>query len=186
MTWNAQYAIIYADPPWDYRGRKQFGFAGDVGVDTGGAIAQYPCLTVKELCALPVGDISADDALLYMWVTGPMWPDALVVVKAWGFDYATVAFVWDKVRINPGYYTMSQAEFCLVAKSGKIPQPRGSRNERQWCELEIVHEPRTVHSRKPAVIRERIEAMHPTQSKIELFAREQHEGWTVWGNEVMP
>lgn len=176
--------IIYADPPWCYRGKKQFGFAGDVGVDSGGAIAQYETLSVEDLCALPVAAICADDALLYMWGTGPMLlTDVPRVIAAWGFEYATVAFVWDKERTNPGYYTLSQAEFCVAAKRGRIPQPRGTRNERQWCDAKVVHEERGKHSAKPSEVRARIERMHPTQRRVELFARERVPGWAGWGKE---
>jgi len=177
---DQKFDIIYADPPWDYRGRKQFGFGGDVGIDTGGAIKHYETMPLLDLCMLPVAKIASDDCLLYLWVTGPMMQDALHVMRSWGFDYATVAFVWNKLRTNPGYYTMSQTEFVLVGKSGKIPQPRGSRNERQWVHEEL----RGKHSAKPAAVRARIEEMHPTQTKIELFARERVPGWEAWGNEI--
>jgi N6-adenosine-specific RNA methylase IME4 len=174
-----QFDIILADPPWSYRGRKQFGFAGDVGVDTGGAVNQYETMSVEEICALPVEELAADDALLFLWTTGPMLcTDAPRVIEAWGFEYATCAFVWDKERINPGYYTLSQHEFCLVAKRGRIPDPRGTRNE-----MQLVREIRGEHSAKPAEVRARIERMFPTQRKIELFARETAPGWHGWGNE---
>lgn len=189
-----KFDIIYADPPWDYRGRKQFGFAGDVGVDSGGAIRHYPTLTVSELSQLPIVTIAEKDCLLYLWTTGPMVVDAIKVLEAWGFQFATVAFVWNKVRTNPGYYTLSQAEFVFVGKRGRIPQPRGLRNVFQWftsyeetqlAETEVLEELRTKHSRKPAEIRRRIEQMHPHQKKIELFARETVPGWKSWGNEVL-
>jgi N6-adenosine-specific RNA methylase IME4 len=176
---TGHYQVIYADPAWDYRNRKQFGFAGDVGVDTGGAISQYQTMSVDEICALPVEAQAADDAILFMWTTGPMLlTDAPRVIQAWGFEYATCAFVWDKQRINPGYYTLSQTEFCLVAKRGRIPQPRGSRNERQFLSQE-----RGRHSTKPSEVRDRIQAMFPTQKKVELFARERVAGWDGWGLE---
>jgi len=173
------YDIIYADPPWHYRGRRQFGFAGDVGVDTGGAVQHYETLTVAELGALSVGACAADDALLFLWVTSPCLPDGLAVMSAWGCTYATVAFAWDKQRTNPGYYTMSQVELCLVGKWGRIPQPRGSRNERQ-----LISELRGEHSSKPAEARARIERMFPAQRRLELFARGSAPGWDVWGDEI--
>lgn len=176
---KGQYNIIYADPPWDYRGRKQHGFAGDVGIDTGGAVNHYPTMGVKELGELPVASIAADDCLLFMWITNPLVPDGLTVAEAWGFKYGTVAFVWHKEATNPGFYTLSQCELCFVFKKGRIPTPRGSRTIRQFHS-----EKRTKHSRKPDEIRNRITAMFPAQSKIELFARERHEGWDAWGNEV--
>jgi N6-adenosine-specific RNA methylase IME4 len=82
---------------------------------------------------------------------------------------------------NPGKYTMSYCEMCLVFKRGKIPTPRGSRNEKQLHSI-----PRNKHSQKPNEIRKAIERMFPTQSKIELFAREKPNGWDVWGLDVRP
>jgi N6-adenosine-specific RNA methylase IME4 len=172
------FKIIYADPAWSYRGRKQFGFAGNVGVDTGGAISQYETLSVDDICSLRVADICADDALLFLWATSPLLPDALRVMSAWGFAYATVGFAWDKQRTNPGYYTLSQVELCLVGKRGRIPSPRGSRKERQF-----ISEERGLHSAKPKEAARRIEAMFPTQAKIELFARAPRRRWVTWGLE---
>ena len=100
-------------------------------------------------------------------------------MKAWGFSWATVGFVWDKQRVNPGFYTMSQVELCLIGKRGKIPKPRGARNIRQ-----LVSELRGKHSAKPAEVRSRIDLMFPTQNKVELFSRNVTPGWDVWGNEV--
>jgi len=87
--------------------------------------------------------------------------------------------VWDKQKTNPGFYTLSQCELCLVFKRGRIPQPRGARNIRQ-----LVSAGRGPHSEKPAEVRQHIEAMFPTQSRIELFSREHAPGWTAWGLEA--
>lgn len=178
---SGKYDVIYADPPWDYRGREQFGFAGDVGVSSGGAIQQYETLTPVQLAALDVASAAAADCVLFMWTTGPMMNDAMTVLQAWGFTYKTVAFVWHKQRVNPGYYTLSSCEYCLVATQGRIPTPRGSRNERQFVSL-----PRGKHSAKPLEVRSRINRMFPTQSKLELFARNvpAEQRWSTWGNEV--
>ena len=87
--------------------------------------------------------------------------------------------------MNPGFYTMSQCELCLVFKRGKIPSPRGARNVRQ-----LVTARREAHSKKPDEVRRRIERMFPRLRKIELFARERDErgptegGWETWGFEA--
>lgn len=128
---------------------------------------------------MPVGEAAADDCLLFLWTTGVNLQEAFPVGEAWGFQYITIAFVWDKQRPVIGYYTMSQCELCLAFKRGRIPQPRGARNARQF-----LSEKRTRHSAKPVEVRKRIEAMFPTQRKLELFARAPAEGWTVWGNEA--
>ena len=128
---------------------------------------------------MPVNTITSEDALLFLWVTNPHLDQGIELLKAWGFKYATVAFVWDKQRVNPGFYTMSQCELCLVGKKGKIPQPRGARNVRQ-----LVSSMRTKHSAKPAEVRTKIDLMFPTQNKIELFARQAASGWDRWGLEA--
>ena len=153
-----RYSIIYADPPWHYRGQVQHG-GPNVGY-TSGAKAFYPTIPVAELCEFPIADIAEKDCLLFLWATAPCLEDALAVGKAWGFTYATIAFVWDKQMVNPGHYTMSQCEYCLVFKKGKVPLPRGARNIRQF-----ISRRRTKHSRKPIEIRLRIEKMFPEQRK---------------------
>jgi N6-adenosine-specific RNA methylase IME4 len=172
------YQIIYADPPWDYRGQLQH--TGSGGETTGGAKEHYPTMAGTDLAVMDVPAISdPQQSLLFMWTSNPHLPEALGLMKAWDFKWATVAFVWDKQRVNPGYYTMSQIELCLVGKRGRIPRPRGARNVRQF-----LSSPRGIHSAKPEEVRRRIEQMFPTQKKIELFAREKVPGWDCWGNGV--
>ena len=141
-----------------------------------GRSAIIPTVTLRDLQGLAVEGLAAADCLLFLWATSPHLDQAIALGKAWGFAWATVAFVWDKERVNPGHYTLSQCELCLVFKRGKIPQPRGARDVRQ-----LVVERRGPHSAKPAAVRRRIEAMFPTQRKLELFARERVTGWDAWG-----
>ena len=168
------FSIIYADPPWDYKGQLQHCGAGKG--DSGGALRHYPTTTLSDLKRLPVQSIAAEDSLLFLWSTSPHLDQAIDLGKSWGFRWATVAFVWDKERVNPGYYTLSQCELCLAFKRGKIPVPRGARNIRQ-----LITEKRRDHSRKPEEVRRRIDAMFPAQRKIELFARVRVRGWRAWG-----
>lgn len=172
-----KFEIIYADPPWDYKGQRQHGGAGVV--DTGGSAAHYPTMTLSKLKRLDVLSIAADNALLFMWVTNPHLDQGIELLKSWGFAWATVGFVWDKQRVNPGFYTMSQCELCLIGKRGKIPNPRGARNVRQ-----LVSSPRQEHSRKPEEVRTRIAEMFPHQPRAELFARGRVRGWSAWGEEI--
>jgi N6-adenosine-specific RNA methylase IME4 len=172
-----KYQIIYADPPWDYKGQLQH--TGKDGPDSGGAVKHYGCMKLPDLKKLDIPSLCDDDCLLFMWATSPHLDQAIELLKAWGFSWATVGFVWDKQKVNPGFYTMSQVELCLIGKRGKIPKPRGARNIRQ-----MVSVMRGKHSAKPAEVRERIEEMFPGQNKIELFARETTEGWDCHGNEV--
>ena len=53
-------------------------------------------MSIDELCALPVKRLAEKDCLLFLWATFPQLPEALQLIKAWGFQFKTVAFVWLK------------------------------------------------------------------------------------------
>jgi N6-adenosine-specific RNA methylase IME4 len=182
-----KYSIIYADPPWDYGGKMQFD-KSSVAADKmnwerrifiSSANFKYPTLKTGQMKAIPLKEIASADCLLFMWVTNPHLAQGIELGHAWGFEYKTVAFIWDKMVHNPGKYTLSYCEMCLVFKRGRIPSPRGTRNEKQ-----LIRSPRGEHSVKPEEVRQAIERMFPSQSKIELFARHKPKGWDVWGLDV--
>lgn len=81
-----KYKIIYADPPWRYARSKV----------QGAAEKHYPTMSIEELCALPVKEIADKDCILFLWATFPQLKEALQLIKAWGFTYKSVAFVWLK------------------------------------------------------------------------------------------
>jgi N6-adenosine-specific RNA methylase IME4 len=170
------YEVIYADPPWDYNGKKQHANGKS---PVASAIDHYDTMTLQKLKELNVKSVCADNAVMFMWSSSPHLPQAIELMKEWGFNYKTIAFVWYKQKTNPGYYTLSECEVCIVGKRGKFPTPRGSRKERQF-----ISEMRGKHSAKPTAIRERITKMFPEQKRLELFARNKTDGWDVFGNEV--
>jgi len=184
---NKKFDIIYADPPWHYNGKLQFDkssksketidLSRNIFIST--ADFKYPTLKTSELMEIPIHEIAKDDCLLFMWTSNPHLAQAIELGEAWGFGYKTVAFVWDKMNHNPGQYTLSNCELCLVFKHGKIPRPRGARNIQQ-----LVRSPRKKHSEKPIEVIQAIEKMFPTQERIELFARKKPKGWSVWGLDV--
>ncbi len=147
-----KYQVIYADPPWDYGGKLQYdkstikaeneNFEKDIFISS--ASFKYPTLKLKELMSLDVKSICSDNCILFMWTTGPQMANSIKLGESWGFEYKTVAFVWDKMMHNPGRYTLSQTEFVLAFKKGKFPSPRGARNIRQ-----LVQQKRSKHSEKP-------------------------------------
>lgn len=184
---DEKYQIIYADPPWDYGGKMQFDKSAIKNenkdwkreIFISAANFKYPTVKTKDLMKIPLQKITDENCLLFMWVTNPHLEQGIKLGEAWGFEYRTVAFVWDKMNHNPGQYTLSNCELCLLFKKGKIPTPRGARNVQQ-----LVRVPRGEHSVKPNVVRENIVKMFPTQKKIELFARQKPENWDVWGLDV--
>lgn len=176
---DKKYQIIYADPPWEYK-QKQMNFQNyDNGKKYSNDVTEhYPTMSLNDLKNLHIERIADNDCLLYMWATSPNLDIAIELGKSWGFAYKTIAFVWDKQRTNYGFYTLSQCEMCLVFKKGKIPKKQVS-NIRQFISEKLGR-----HSEKPKEIRNRIDLMYNGKNRIELFARQQVEGWDCWGNEV--
>ena len=182
-----KYDIIYADPPWDYGGKMQYDKSCIKGENAGwrreifisAANFKYPTIKTEHLKRIPIKNICSENCLLFLWVTNPHLAQGIELGSAWGFEYKTVAFIWDKMSHNPGQYTLSNCEMCLLFKKGKIPTPRGARNIQQ-----LIRSPRREHSRKPDEVRENIVKMFPTQSRIELFARQKFDDWDSWGLET--
>ena len=98
----------------------------------GAAEHHYPTMSIDELCALPVADLAAPDSALFLWATFPQLPEALRLIREWGFTYKSVAFVWlkknrkaDSWFYGLGFWTRANAEVCLLATratpSGRQP-----------------------------------------------------------------
>lgn len=137
----------------------------------------------KDIGMLPISGLADKDCVLFMWATSPLLPEALEVMKAWGFKYKTVAFCWNKQTKNSkwvsnmGRWTMGNVEICILGVNGK--PKRIIKNVKQ-----LVIAERKRHSEKPQEVRTRIVDLMGDIPRIELFARVKTEGWDVWGNEV--
>lgn len=178
------FSLIMADPAWQY---KQGG--------RGAAENHYATMPVDEICALPVRDLAAPDAVLFLWGTYALTPEALQVMDAWGFAFKTLAFDWvkytakNKEHFGLGQWTRGNSEPCWLGIRGKPPR-RVDAGVRQLVttfeiESEVVPAQRREHSRKPVEVRQRIERLMGAElPAVELFARERAEGWECWGNQV--
>jgi N6-adenosine-specific RNA methylase IME4 len=172
-----KYNIIYADPPWAYPESGSKAKVHD---------KHYKCMALKDICNMPVNKITSENCALLIWVTMPRLFDSYKVIKAWGFEYKTVAFNWvkrnkknDNYFLGCGSYTRSNSEICLLALKGKMYGMKKSCSVRQICDARVEK-----HSKKPDEIRDRITELFGDLPRIELFAREKNDGWDAWGNEV--
>ena len=168
------YNIIYADPPWDYVNK----------LPSSGKGQHYNMMPTQAIMQLPVRDLSANDCVLFMWATFPKLQDGLDVIKAWGFDYKTCAFVWVKKNKNEGTpfwgmgsWTRSNAELCLLATKGNIKRKRKDIHQ-------LIYRPIEVHSKKPPETRTLITKLVGDLPRVELFSRDAPMGWDYFGNEV--
>lgn len=173
-----KYKIIYADPPWAYKVWSNKGKGRS-------AESHYPTMQKQDIQDLPVPQICEKDSVLLLWVTSPCLLEGIELVKAWGFEYKTVAFTWlkqnkknGKLFMGMGYYTRANAEYCLLGTKGKVLE-RKSR-----AVPSAVLTPIEQHSKKPDIVRDRIVELFGDIPRIELFARQHATGWDCWGNEV--
>ena len=166
---KGKYRIIYADPPWQY-GDERRGF--------GGATDHYNTMTMEELKAMPVSSLTEENAVLFLWGTAPLLPEAIELIESWGFKYKT-NIVWDKVRANLGNYTSVRHEHLFIATKGSgVPD-----NTTRVDSVQVV-ERVGRHSEKPEEFKNIIETLYTYGNKLELFARKSVEGWEVFGNEL--
>jgi N6-adenosine-specific RNA methylase IME4 len=167
---DAKYRIVYADPPWSYGNSMP----EECGVPTD----HYPAMTLEEICALKVKNLSAANSALFLWATSPHLREAFDVIDAWGFEYKT-SFVWDKVLHNMGHYNSVRHEFLLVCTRGSCTPDVHKLFD------SVVTEERTEHSRKPEIFRSIIDTIYTFGKRIELFRRgAAPEGWDTWGDEA--
>lgn len=168
-----KYGVIYADPPW------LFNTYSDKGKGRSSE-AHYNCMSLTDICALPVQDLAADNCVLLMWITDPMLEKGFEVIKSWGFTYKTVGFYWVKrtiesdskeahYPIGTGYWGRSNPEQCLLATHGK-PSPQAHDVRK------LLMSSRREHSRKPDEMYDMIERLCQGPY-VELFARHPRSGW---------
>jgi N6-adenosine-specific RNA methylase IME4 len=167
-----RFGIILADPPW----RFEHPMSAATELETN----HFPTMTLDQICALPIADHAADDAILFLWAPASKLAEAVRAIEEWGFSYRTCA-IWDKGRVGMGNWFLVQHEMLLLATRGSPPTPMPRDRISS-----IVRAPRGRHSVKPVVVQETIERWYPRVRKVELFARQRREGWVSWGLEVPP
>ena len=177
---NKKYQIIYADPPWSYKNKKVFGkFKNKNGYIDGGCLSKYSTMDLIDICNLPIRDISDKNAILFLWTTTPFLEDCFKVVSAWGFKFKT-ALYWRKIMsLGMGFWFRGQVEILIVAIKGKVKAFHSQKPN-------FIQTRALRHSEKPDEFRKLIEEVtNEYPDKIELFARQQADGWDVWGNEEL-
>jgi len=179
---NKKYQVIYADPPWAYRDKREKSSSGRI---CGGASTYYPTMTLEEIKNLPVQGLADNDCILFLWVTFPCLKEGIDVLESWGFKYKTLGFSW--LKTNPkagtpffgiGSYTRSNCEVCLIGIKGKPKMASRAVSS-------AIIAPVGKHSAKPPIVRDKIVQLVGDVPRIELFARQACEGWDAWGNEEL-
>lgn len=183
-TVEGGYSTILADPPWRFQNRT-----GKVAPEHK-RLGRYATMSLEEINALPVAEIAADNAHLYLWVPNALLPEGLEVMNAWGFRYVS-NIVWAKRRKDGGpdgrgvgFYFRNVTELLLFGVKGHMRTLAPGRSQ-----VNMIETRKREHSRKPDEQYDLIESCSPGPF-LEMFARYPREHWNVWGNEsgsdVMP
>jgi site-specific DNA-methyltransferase (adenine-specific) len=186
-----KYNVIYADPPWQQKaGRKLSDYKTVDGKQIWNSTESktqdlpYPTMNLDQIATLPVKEIAAKDAFLFLWVTNKYLLDVKPIIESWGFKYVS-CITWKKNRMGGGLggvvrVTSEHLLFCRrgnLKAVGVIPES-------------VIEAKRPYvngypcHSKKPDIFAEIIENLLPDAIRIELFARQKREGWDTWGNEL--
>lgn len=183
---DKKYSIIYADPPWSYY--NDMSVDADCTTVKGMRRPPYPVLSIKDICEIPVNDITTDDAILFIWTTDYHLGRCInEVIPAWGFEYKTIGFVWAKKNkqgkqcsMMGAYTKKSGCEICLIATKGKNAHSFVKNHKVN----SFIEYPRQHHSKKPDIVRDSIVDLVGTEhNMIELFARNSFDNWDCWGND---
>jgi len=170
LSKGAKFATIAIDPPWDW------GDEGDAD-QLGRARPTYATMTIDQLLAYPIPDLSDVDCHLYLWITNRSLPKGFRLIEAWGFRYIT-CLTWCKPSIGMGNYFRGSSEQILFAVKGS--QPLARKNVGTW--FAWPRGPRG-HSSKPEEFFTEAATWSPGP-RLEVFGRSQREGWTVIGAEI--
>lgn len=170
---KGKYNIIYADPAWQY-------FEGGEKNQS----KHYQTMDIEAIKNLKVSELADDNCILFLWATRAILPEAIEVLRCWGFEYSTMGFVWVKSKNNGtgfafglGARTRANAEYCLIGIKGKIETIDHSISE-------IIYTPLEEHSKKPDIVRDKIIGLVGDLPRVELFARQKVSGWDNWGNSL--
>ena len=174
-----RFACVLADPPWQFINRT-----GKMAPEHR-RLSRYGTLDVATIRALPVAEIVAATAHLYLWVPNALLPDGLSVMKAWGFDYKS-NIVWHKLRKDGGsdgrgvgFYFRNVTEILLFGVRGKNARTL----QPGRTQVNYIGTRKREHSRKPDEQYNLIESCSPGPY-LEMFARGARQGWTAWGAQA--
>lgn len=171
-----EYRTILLDPPWPEKGG---------GKIKRGADRHYTVLKVRDMprVILTSGAFTpSTNAHLYMWVTNNYLPSGLWLGETLGFSYKTLV-TWPKLRTGIGQYFRGKTEHLLFFVRGRGLAEDVCTDSRSLSTLleNATHDRK--HSRKPPEAYALIES-RSKGPRMEMFAREQREGWNSWGNQV--
>ncbi len=176
-TVDGGFQTVLADPPWRFANRT-----GKVAPEHR-RLDRYSTMDLEAIKGLPVADVTAKNAHLYLWVPNALLLEGIQVLQAWGFRYVSNV-VWAKRRRDGGpdgrgvgFYFRNVTEPILFGVKGSMRTLAPARSQ-----VNMIETRKREHSRKPDEQYEFIERCSPGPY-LEMFARHGRQNWTSWGDE---
>lgn len=176
-TVEGGFKTVLADPPWRFTNRT-----GKVAPEHR-RLDRYGTMSLEEIKGLPIDEVAAKDAHLYLWVPNALLLEGIEVLQAWGFRYVS-NIIWAKRRKDGGpdgrgvgFYFRNVTEPILFGVKGSMRTLDPGRST-----VNMIETRKREHSRKPDEQYDLIESCSPGPY-LEMFARYARPGWSVWGNE---
>jgi len=187
---GARFSTIVIDPPWHWDDEEDgAGYLGRSHPD-------YATIPFEELIKLPIEDLAAENAHLYLWVTNRSIYKAAELCMAWGFRHNT-NLTWCKVykskntrfsgctrkprclAPNPalglGKYFRGSTEHIAFGIKGNMETRNNSTPT--WFLAPVGGD---KHSSKPSEFYDLVERCSPGPY-LEIFSRMDRVGWSTFG-----
>ena len=170
---DGPFDVVVIDPPWPMQKIDRDERPNQDAFD-------YPTMNEHQLVDFWPNQIVgklANDCHVFCWTTQKFVPMALRLVEAWGLNYVLL-MVWHKSGgFQPIDLPQYNCEFVVYARKGA---PVFVDTKDFNCCFEA---PRREHSRKPVEFYELIKRV-TGGSRLDVFSREQHDGFAQYGNEI--
>jgi len=174
-----KYKTIVVDPPWKYGKWGKASKPNYEGHEPKESDLPYDWMTIEQIKQLPINNLADDNCEVYIWTTQKYLPDTFAVLSAWGLKYCQT-LTWCKKPMGKGQGGVycPTTEFLILARKGKMPKV--DRIDSTWWQVPRAWK---AHSRKPEFFQDMIETVSE-EPRLEMFARRERKGWSVFGNEV--
>jgi N6-adenosine-specific RNA methylase IME4 len=177
LIWKERkYRGILIDPPWLLDDSDNTGKGGS-------SAPHYPSMSLLDIERLPIAQVAANEAFVFLWSSAGMLEDAMRILRVWGFPYKT-NLTWDKL-VGPGngYYYRMIHEHLLLGVAPGAPRHFIDRS----IESMLRWKRPGKHSEKPEEVHRVVERAIDGPY-VELFARRHvnRPGWDCFGNQLAP
>ena len=174
------YDLIVADPPW----RQSKGGKKNVRPISSGTTLDYPVCSLEEIkkhLRVATNLLPEEGGVLFLWTIDKYLFEAQQIAEDLGFKLHA-RMIWNKVTGIPAAFTVRFGhEYLLYMYKGKLhPVAESERGKIHTVFTEQVRK----HSKKPEISFDIINRLYPNLKKLEMYAREERDGYDCWGNEV--